>query len=53
VTFELAYRVPVVSIPLLGRFGSGFTVTARHSEIDDPCRSGLQSTTTCPAELRP
>ena len=44
---SVSYRVPLISIPLLGRTGSGFTVTARHSEIVDPYRSGLPGASTC------
>lgn len=47
VTFEVTYRVPLVSIPVIGRFGNGFTVTGRHSEIVDPYRSGLADRSSC------
>lgn len=53
VTFEVTYDVPMVAIPVLARLGTGFHVSARHSEIVDPYRSGLQSTSTCPAGLQP
>lgn len=53
VTVRIDYPVPLISIPLLGRYGRGFTATARHSEIVDPFRSGLADTNECPAELRP
>ncbi len=39
--------VPLVAIPLLGQAGNGITVTARHSEVVDPYRSGLPGTATC------
>ncbi len=53
VTVQVRYPVPLVSIPLLGRHGSGFTARARHSEVVDPFRAGLADRTRCPAELRP
>ncbi|HEX7166537.1 MAG TPA: hypothetical protein VF230_06120 [Acidimicrobiales bacterium] len=49
VTIAVRYRVPLVSIPLLGRFGRGFVTTGRHSEIVDPFRSGLAGTSRCAA----
>jgi hypothetical protein len=47
VTFETRYPVPMISIPLLGRAGTGFTVRARHSEIVDPYRRGLPGEAAC------
>jgi hypothetical protein len=47
VTFEVTYRVPLVSVPVLGRLGRGFTVTGRHSEVVDPYRSGLADRSSC------
>lgn len=44
---EVRYVVPLVAIPLLGQAGNGITVTARHSEVVDPYRSGLPGTATC------
>ena len=41
VTFEAAYRLPALHIPVLGGVGEGFRVAARHSEVVDPHRSGL------------
>lgn len=41
VRFEARYPVPFVTVPLVGRFGSGFTAVARHVEIVDPYRSGV------------
>lgn len=41
VTFEAAYRLPALQIPVLGGLGDGFRVAARHSEVVDPHRSGL------------
>lgn len=47
ITVEVRYRVPIVALPLLGRAGSGFTVTGRHSELVDPYRSGLPGEARC------
>lgn len=47
VTFEVTYRVPLVSVPVLGRLGRGLTVTGRHSEVVDPYRSGLADQGSC------
>jgi hypothetical protein len=41
------YRVPIVAVPLLGGFGSGFVVTATHAELVDPYRSGLIGAAPC------
>ncbi|MCA1844945.1 MAG: hypothetical protein LC792_17480 [Actinobacteria bacterium] len=41
VTMEVRYRAPFLRVPVLGAFGSGLTVSARHSELVDPLRSGL------------
>jgi hypothetical protein len=48
VTLTVTYRVPLVSIPVVGHVGSGFTVTGRHSELVDPFRSGLPDRGSCP-----
>ena len=47
VTATVTYRVPLVSVPLLGQHGSGFTVSARHREVVDPYRSGLDDEARC------
>jgi hypothetical protein len=47
IVFEARYPVPLISIPLLGRTGTGFVVRARHSEIVDPYRSGLPGSAAC------
>jgi hypothetical protein len=47
VTAEVSVRVPTVTLPWVGRFGRGFRVVARHSEIVDPFRSGLSGTASC------
>lgn len=41
VTFEAAYRLPALQVPVLGGLGEGFRVAARHSEVVDPHRNGL------------
>ena len=41
VVFEAAYVVPLVSVPVIGGAGQGLRVSARHSEVVDPYRSGL------------
>lgn len=46
-TVEVRYDVPLVAVPLLGQHGRGIEVTARHSEIIDPYRSGLPGTADC------
>lgn len=41
-TFEVTYRVPALSLPLIGGYGRApFLVRSTHSEIVDPFRSGL------------
>jgi hypothetical protein len=47
VTFEVSHRVPLITLPLLGQQGSGFTVRSRHSEVVDPYRSGLPGRAAC------
>ncbi|HEX2038153.1 MAG TPA: hypothetical protein VHF47_00310 [Acidimicrobiales bacterium] len=47
VTFEAAYRLPALRVPVLGGLGSGFRVAARHSEVVDPHRSGLPGEGDC------
>lgn len=41
------YRVPVISLPGGFGWGSGFEVSATHSELVDPFRSGLDGEATC------
>ena len=53
VTLRVEYPVPMITIPVLGRYGTGFTVSARHSEIVDPFRSGLADRDSCPEALTP
>jgi Flp pilus assembly protein TadG len=40
-TFTASYQVPALTIPWIGGFGDGFTVTSRHSELVDPFRGGV------------
>lgn len=47
VTMEVRYKLPLVAIPVLGLLGREITVSARHSEIVDPFRSGLSDTSQC------
>ena len=41
VTFAASYPVPAITLPWIGGYGHGFTVTARHSELVDPYRTGV------------
>lgn len=41
VVHEATYRIPALSIPLIGGFGRGITVHGRHRELLDPYRAGL------------
>lgn len=41
IVVEASYQVPALSLPWVGSWGDGFTVTARHGELVDPFRSGL------------
>lgn len=51
VTFRVEYPVPLLSIPLLGRYGHGFTAAAEHTEVVDPYRRGLADRSSCPRSL--
>lgn len=46
-TVVVRYDVPLVVVPLLGQHGTGLAVTARHSEIIDPYRSGVPGVARC------
>ena len=48
ITIEVGYSAPLVELPLIGLVGPGEKVTARHSEIVDPFRTGLAGTAACP-----
>lgn len=41
VEFEVSYPVPAITLPWIGAYGTGFTASARHTEIVDPFRSGV------------
>lgn len=47
VVVEAEYRVPLIVVPVIGSFGDGVTVSARHSEVVDPYRSGLAGAASC------
>lgn len=47
ITIEVRYAAPLVDLPLIGRMGSGESVTARHSEVVDPYRTGLGGVAAC------
>jgi hypothetical protein len=47
VAFEVRYPVPLGAVPVLNALGSELTVTARHTEIVDPYRSGLAGQADC------
>jgi hypothetical protein len=40
-TFTATYTVPALSLPWIGGYGNGFTVTSTHSELVDPFRDGV------------
>jgi hypothetical protein len=41
------YRVPALTLPWIGGYGSGFDAVADHSEIIDPYRSGIAGEARC------
>lgn len=41
-------QVPALRLPWIGGYGHSFEVSARHSEIVDPFRSGLPGAASCP-----
>ena len=47
VVVEASYRVPALTVPFVGGFGDGLTVTGRHSEIIDPFADGLRGGDAC------
>lgn len=53
VALRVEYPVPLITIPVLGRYGRGFTAVGRHSEVVDPFRAGVPGGGSCPAGLRP
>lgn len=42
-----SYQVPAISLPFGGGWGGGFEVSASHSELVDPYRSGLDGEAVC------
>lgn len=47
ITASVSIMVPRISLPLIGGTGGHFAVTSTHSEVIDPYRSGLPSTSRC------
>jgi hypothetical protein len=47
VTFRGRYPVPALTLPWIGGLGDGFLVSASHTEIIDPYRSGVRAGGTC------
>lgn len=47
ITIRVAYPAPLFEVPFLGTLGRGQVVTADHSELVDPYRSGLPGTANC------
>ena len=41
VRFEARYPIPLLTLPLIGGYGQGFSAVATHGEIVDPYRSGV------------
>jgi hypothetical protein len=47
VTIDVSYPSPLVELPWLGSIGTAGRVSAAHSELVDPFRTGLPGTSTC------
>ncbi|MCU4183904.1 hypothetical protein K6U06_05990 [Acidiferrimicrobium sp. IK] len=47
VTVVVSYRAPLVQLPVIGVAGRAEKVSAQHSELVDPYRSGLPGASTC------
>lgn len=47
VTVRVATAVPAIRVPFVGGFGDAFDVTAQHSELVDPTRSGIGGRAGC------
>jgi hypothetical protein len=41
VTVGAGYRLPAVTLPIIGGYGRGFEVSSHHSELIDPWRDGI------------
>lgn len=47
VSAVVRYRVPLVTVPILGGAGAGLMASARQSALVDPYRNGLPGTASC------
>ncbi len=47
VEYRAQYRVAAITIPFIGSYGRGTTVTGRHSDVVDPFRAGLGPSSDC------
>jgi hypothetical protein len=47
ITIKVTYPAPLLVLPWLGRVGRSGEVSATHSELVDPFRSGLPGTSSC------
>lgn len=47
VAAQVSYRVPLVSVPLIGGIGNGIVASATRSELVDPFRNGLPGEGDC------
>lgn len=47
ITIRVTYPAPLFEVPFVGDLGRGQLVTADHSELVDPYRSGLPGTAAC------
>jgi hypothetical protein len=47
ITIQVRDQAPFVQLPFVGRIGGAEEVSARHSELVDPYRSGLPGTAAC------
>jgi hypothetical protein len=47
ITIQVSYTAPLVQLPMIGDVGAGESVSARHSEVVDPYRTGLAGAATC------
>lgn len=48
ITIAVSYPAPVLLLPIVGKVGTGRSVTARQSELVDAYRSGLPGSALCP-----
>ncbi len=47
ISFRVSYPVPAISLPFIGGFGTGFTVSSTHSELVDPFRNDVPGEAVC------